>query len=227
VVSNLHHRLRPVAPSHANLQLSQQHAVAHGQLFSRHDVLLSGLAENVVWWVSISAESICMPVAWYAPLTVVIPQMQALCSRSPTEADTGNVEVGEERTVFLRPNGAPTTFTCVSVAMLRPRPMISWHSTLWTVLQIWEGQTACSQANSPYLDDFLTKRRLEYGHLLKNIWSCNAAFQMASSVVHHENNHLSQKLCGAMLSSAVFCLYICIQSELFTLASYGLQVLKF
>ncbi|KAL0055258.1 hypothetical protein WJX82_009556 [Trebouxia sp. C0006] len=49
VVSNLHHRLRPVAPSHANLQLSQQHAVAHGQLFSRHDVLLSGLAENVVW----------------------------------------------------------------------------------------------------------------------------------------------------------------------------------
>ena len=130
-------------------------------------------------------------VAWYVRLTLVVPHMQALCSRSPTEADTGNVEVGEERTVFLRPDGAPTTFTCVSVVMLRPRPLISWHSTLWTVVQIWEGQTACSQANSPCVGDFLAKRRLEYDHLLKSTWSCNAAFQMAPSVVHWENSHLS------------------------------------
>ncbi len=40
-------------------------------------------------------------VAWYVPVTVVVPHMQALCSRSPMETDTGNVEVGEERTVFL------------------------------------------------------------------------------------------------------------------------------
>jgi len=108
------------AVSHANLQLSQQYAIAHGLLFSRHDVLLSELAENAVWWLSISAECICMPIAWSVPLTVVVSHMQAVCSRSLAEADTGNVEVGEERTVFLRPDGPPTTFTSVSVAMLRP-----------------------------------------------------------------------------------------------------------
>lgn len=61
-----------------------------------------------------------MPIAWSVPLTVVVSHMQALCSRSFTEADIGNVEVVEEQTAFHRPDGAPTTFTSVSVAMLRP-----------------------------------------------------------------------------------------------------------
>ncbi len=35
------------------------------------------------------------------------------------EADTGNVEVGEERTVFLRPDGAPRT--CMAARQLSRR----------------------------------------------------------------------------------------------------------
>ncbi len=163
--------------SHANFQLSQQYAVAHGQLFSRHDVLLSELDKNVVWWLSISAECICMPIAWSVPLTVVVSHMQALCSRSLTEADTGNVEVGE-----VRPDGGPTTFTSVSVAMLRPTlaaDQLAYHA-LDSVADM--GRSKCLLP--PVLADFLAKHRPKYGQLFKNIWSCNAAFQMASSVMH-------------------------------------------
>ncbi len=82
VVSNLHHRLRPVEP--LRMPIFSYHNNMQSLMASCSAVmiiLLSELAENVVWWLLISAECICMQIAWSVPLTVVVSHMQALCSR--------------------------------------------------------------------------------------------------------------------------------------------------
>ena len=121
VVSNLHHRLRLVEP--LRMPIFNYHNNMQSLMASCSAVMIS---YSVSWlkmlfggYQSQLNASACH-VAWSVPLTVVVSHMQALCSRSLNEADTGNVEVGEERTVFLRPDCAPTTFTSVSVATLRP-----------------------------------------------------------------------------------------------------------